>query len=103
MYRTRVLGYQGIALYRATNNPSGPVTVTGPRALYRADPSDPVWRSGDQSDRHPSGQDTSFRRAMGQLLIVWDRSSYKAGITPRLPDERLSETVGLVHYKEWCP
>ena len=40
---------------------------------------------------------------MGLLLIIWERSSYKAGITPRLPDERLSETVGLVHYKEWCP
>ena len=43
--------------------------------------------SVDQAGPHPSGQDTSFRRAMGLLLIVWERSSYKAGITPRLPDE----------------
>ena len=30
MMRTRDLDYHGLALYRTTNNVSGPVTVTGP-------------------------------------------------------------------------
>ena len=116
MYRTRVLGYQGIALYRATNNPSGPVTVTGPRTLYRAYPSDPVWRSGDQSDRHPSGsrhvstEQTGRPPETGILLVSWTgillvcHAPHETGLTPRLRlGSRLSGTVGVAQHRKRLP
>ena len=115
MYRTRVLGYQGIALYRATNNPSGPVTVTGPRTLYRAYPSDPVWRSGDQSDRHPSGSRHVSTEQMGRtgiLLVSWHltgillvcHAPHETGLTPRLRlGSRLSGTVGVAQHRKRLP